>query len=167
MTGARPSAADIVPVVVTDAEPLAAVQAACFDETWSAASVAGLLSGFGTFGFWATIDGAEGRLPVGYVLVRSIGDEAEILSIAVLSGERGHGIAARLLARALDAATQRGARKVFLEVAPDNAAAIALYGRAGFVKVGVRRGYYQAPGGAKDAMVLARESAARPAASKP
>ncbi len=162
MTAANPSATDIVPVVVTDAAPLAALQAACFDEHWSAASVAGLLSGFGTFGFWALIHGVQGRLPVGYVLVRAVGDEAEILSIAVLLERRGHGIAAGLLARALDAAAQRGARKVFLEVAAGNAPAIGLYARAGFAKAGVRRAYYSAPGGARDALVFAR-TLAKPA----
>jgi len=43
---------------------------------------------------------------------------------------------------------------VFLEVRPSNPGAIALYLSEGFVQVGLRKGYYQAPGGREDALVL-------------
>jgi len=56
---------------------------------------------------------------------------------------------------ALAAAAAGGAKAVFLEVAADNAAALALYQEAGFETVGVRRGYYPRPGGgAADALNL-------------
>jgi ribosomal-protein-alanine N-acetyltransferase len=45
---------------------------------------------------------------------------------------------------------------MFLEVAADNLAAIALYQATGFIKVGVRKGYYPHPDGAKDALVMRR-----------
>ena len=45
---------------------------------------------------------------------------------------------------------------MFLEVAADNLAAIALYQATGFAKVGVRKGYYPHPDGAKDALVMRR-----------
>ena len=46
---------------------------------------------------------------------------------------------------------------MFLEVAVDNPAAIALYQAAGFVPAGRRRGYYRRQGAdAMDALVLRR-----------
>ena len=54
------------------------------------------------------------------------------------------------------AAAARGAVRVFLEVADDNAAARALYARAGFVEAGRRPGYYAgADGERRDALLLA------------
>ena len=51
-----------------------------------------------------------------------------------------------------------GAEAMFLEVAADNAAAIALYaGAGGFVRVGARPGYYPRETGAIDALVMRRD----------
>ena len=53
-----------------------------------------------------------------------------------------------------------GAGEAFLEVRPSNLAAIRLYQSMGFEQIGIRRGYYQAPDGREDAIVLRRELAA-------
>jgi ribosomal-protein-alanine N-acetyltransferase len=55
----------------------------------------------------------------------------------------------------LGEARRRGAVEAFLEVRVDNEAARALYARAGFAQVGLRRGYYD--GGRVDAVVMRRE----------
>jgi ribosomal-protein-alanine N-acetyltransferase len=39
-------------------------------------------------------------------------------------------------------------------VRPSNSAARALYARAGFAEIGLRRGYYPAGGGREDAVVM-------------
>ena len=53
-------------------------------------------------------------------------------------------------------ATSQGATRMALEVAVDNAPAIALYRALGFVTVGRRKGYYaRAGGGAIDAAIMA------------
>jgi ribosomal-protein-alanine N-acetyltransferase len=53
-------------------------------------------------------------------------------------------------------AAAQGATRLFLEVADDNAAALALYARAGFSEAGRRPGYYARPdGGRQDALILA------------
>ena len=51
-------------------------------------------------------------------------------------------------------AAASGIGEAFLEVRPSNLAAIRLYQRLGFEQIGIRRGYYQAPDGRKDAIVL-------------
>jgi ribosomal-protein-alanine N-acetyltransferase len=57
-----------------------------------------------------------------------------------------------------DDLTMTSARKLFLEVAADNPAAIKLYARNGFQKVSERQGYYVRPDGRPaTAIVMARD----------
>jgi ribosomal-protein-alanine N-acetyltransferase len=46
------------------------------------------------------------------------------------------------------------AQRIFLEVRVSNAAARALYARAGFREIATRRDYYPAAAGREDALVL-------------
>jgi ribosomal-protein-alanine N-acetyltransferase len=141
---------------VAHADALAAIHAAAFRaaEAWSAAVLATQLSRPGCF---ALID------PVGgMVLARVAADEAEILTLAVAPAARRGGIGRRLVAAAMRRAAAAGAAAMFLEVAPGNAPARALYARAGFVRVG-RRAHYYPNGG--DALVLRAELTPRAAAT--
>ena len=54
-------------------------------------------------------------------------------------------------------ARRQGMRRVVLEVRASNAAAIALYRKAGFSNIGLRRDYYQAENGREDAILMGRE----------
>jgi ribosomal-protein-alanine N-acetyltransferase len=63
-----------------------------------------------------------------------------------------------LLRDLLAVAHRADARRVFLDVRADNPVAQRLYTRHGFVRIGVRRGYYQPSG--TDAVVMLREAAA-------
>jgi [ribosomal protein S18]-alanine N-acetyltransferase len=129
------------------AAAMAALHAAAFPpaERWDAHAFATQLALPGGFGFLA---GDQGM-----VLARHAADEAEILTIAVVPAARRAGLGARLLRAAEAYAISQGARKMFLEVAPDNLPAAELYGAAGYLEVGRRRRYY--PDGS-DALVLAR-----------
>ncbi|MDZ4062926.1 MAG: GNAT family N-acetyltransferase, partial [Brevundimonas sp.] len=94
--------------------------------------------------------------PQGFILIRSVADEAEILTLAVDPGARRQGLGARLVREGAAAAAARGAARLFLEVADDNPAALALYAGAGFTEAGRRPGYYARPdGGRQDALILA------------
>ncbi len=97
---------------------------------------------------------AEGDV-VGYAGLCDYPDEAFVQTLAVARSSQGRGIGARLLVALLEEATRRNNRVVSLEVRSDNEAAHRLYARHGFVRAGVRRGYY--PGGI-DALVLTRRS---------
>jgi ribosomal-protein-alanine N-acetyltransferase len=59
-----------------------------------------------------------------------------------------------LLRAVIDEAERQGRPSAVLEVAADNAAARALYARAGFVAVGHRPRYYRRGGAAVDALIL-------------
>jgi ribosomal-protein-alanine N-acetyltransferase len=99
-------------------------------------------------------ESATGEL-LGWAGVRTVADEAEILTVGVVPAARRRGIARRLLAALLGAARDRGAAVAYLEVRIDNEAARALYASEGFAEIGLRRGYYD--GGRVDAVVMSRE----------
>lgn len=80
---------------------------------------------------------------VGMTVLWVIMDEAHIATLAVHPDYRGLGIGKRLLAKALLAAYQRGARLAYLEVRRSNQVAQALYQQFGFTIVGERKRYYQ------------------------
>ncbi len=143
-------------VGVAHAEVLAAVQAACFAEVWSASFMASLLAQPGSVALLAT-DAAANPEAVGMALFRAVAGEAELLAIGVLPAVRGRRTGGALLDAALAGAAQDGAHAMFLEVAVDNGPAWALYRRAGFVQVGRRTGYYRRPDGMLvDALILSR-----------
>ena len=149
----------IEPARRADAKALARVHAASFDASWSAADLATLLDGPGAFALMARHEGVQA-----FVLARAIADEAEILTIAVSPDFRRRGLARTLVDAAARLAESHGAQSLFLEVAEDNPAAIALYGGAGFALVGHRRSYYARPGVAPvDALVMRRDLNRRPA----
>lgn len=95
-----------------------------------------------------------GEEPQGFALWRSLGDEAEILSIAVAPEHRRRGMAAALLDEVATSAAAEGMRALFLEVDAGNVAARRLYERAGFYRVGLRRRYYR---NGADALVLRKD----------
>ncbi len=134
---------------MTDAER-ALLHAACFvsPRPWSEAEFRDLSQDRFCF-----IEETPDALAVGRVIV----DEAELLTIAVHPAQRKQGQGRALLARFLATARARGAQTAFLEVAADNAAAIALYQNAGFEQTGRRKGYYHHPDGkVVDALIMAR-----------
>ena len=90
----------------------------------------------------------------GLLLGRVILDEAELLTLAVAPQSRRQGLGRALVQDFLETARARGAKTAFLEVAAPNQAALALYLAMGFTQTGRRRGYYSAPGGAQDALIL-------------
>jgi ribosomal-protein-alanine N-acetyltransferase len=132
---------------------MARIDAAAFprDRAWPEAEIAALL---GTGGV-AAITGQDG-----FALVRVLPPEAELLTIAVDPAVQGQGHGTALLADVLHHAAQSGVEVLFLEVASDNAAARALYERAGFAQVGQRKGYYRRSDGTRsDALILSRDPA--------
>ncbi|MGO9743257.1 MAG: GNAT family N-acetyltransferase [Roseiarcus sp.] len=138
------------------AEQCAGIHAAAFAHPWSAGEFAKLISDPATVGA-AALDPATLSVR-GFALSRCAADEAEILTIAVLPSCRKCGVARDLLREHLQQAAFAGARRIFLEVDADNAAALALYAKSGFVKVGERPGYYRRHAGPPvKALVMRRD----------
>jgi ribosomal-protein-alanine N-acetyltransferase len=91
---------------------------------------------------WIAEDGGE---IAGFLVARIVGEEAEILNLAVAEKARRAGIATKLLARASDEMKHSGAQMCFLEVRESNSVAKAFYSRMGFETIGTRARYYQHP----------------------
>jgi ribosomal-protein-alanine N-acetyltransferase len=106
------------------------------------------------------VDETAGEL-CGYAVLMPGVEEAELLNIGVAAAFQRKGLGRRMLSTLLKTAAEQGLNRVFLEVRAGNRAAIALYLRAGFSQVGVRRGYYQNAAGSEDALVMACDAAAR------
>jgi ribosomal-protein-alanine N-acetyltransferase len=94
---------------------------------------------------------------IGYAVMSLGAGEAHVLNVCVRDEFRGVGFGRRLLEHLLERAAAAGIGEAYLEVRPSNLAAIRLYQHLGFEQIGVRRGYYQAPDGREDAIVLKLE----------
>lgn len=139
------------PIPEGAAEPLAVLHRACFpDDPWEAGALTRIMALSGGFGWLAW----EESDPVGFILVRDLGNECEILSLGVAPRWRRLGVARELLAAAIKEARIRNLPSLVLEVAIDNDAAGSLYSSTGFVAVGRRARYYNRPDGRADALIL-------------
>lgn len=126
---------------------MAALHARGFEAAWGEAAIRSLLESPGVFAI-ALADGS------GFAMGRAAAEEAELLTIAVDPSRRRVGLGRLLLDAVILRAADAGAGELHLEVAVDNAPAIALYERAGFGHTGRRRGYYQRSGERVDALVM-------------
>jgi [ribosomal protein S18]-alanine N-acetyltransferase len=139
------------PAQPADAARLAAVGAACFGSPWGEPSLCSALAEAGTAGWvWQPAPIAP---PAGYVLARRVGDEVELLHLAVTAPWRGRGAGGALLQRLVAWSRAEAVRAIHLEVADANATARRLYARHGFVAVGCRPRYY----GDEDAILMRLE----------
>ena len=89
----------------------------------------------------------------GYGVMSFGAGEAHILNLCIHRELRDQGVGRMLLQHLLSAARHAGMFDAFLEVRPSNHGAIKLYESLGFVRIGVRKGYYQASPGREDALV--------------
>jgi ribosomal-protein-alanine N-acetyltransferase len=152
----------IIPIWAGSAVPLALLHSACFpEEPWDAPALDRVLALSGGFGFCAW----QADLPVGFVLVRDLGGECEILSLGVIPESRRQGIGSALMQAVFAEAERRGGASIVLEVADDNAAARQLYAGLGFVAVGRRPRYYSRVAESADALILRRMTRAEPGAA--
>lgn len=141
----------IVEAGAEHAAVVAALHAACFAEGWPAPEIARLMAMPGAL---TLIETGEGDMPLGFLIARRAADEAEIVTVGTLPAARRQGVARRLILHLREALAAGGAGALFIEVADANGPALGLYRSLGFEAVGRRKGYYQRPGGAEDALVM-------------
>ncbi|MBH1684289.1 ribosomal protein S18-alanine N-acetyltransferase [Stenotrophomonas maltophilia] len=96
-------------------------------------------------------------LLIGYGVLSIAADEAHVLNICIDPLAQARGLGRQLLRALVQLAADRGAQRVFLEVRPSNAPALALYHSEGFNEIGRRPRYYPAAQGREDAVVMAIE----------
>jgi ribosomal-protein-alanine N-acetyltransferase len=140
----------LLPATAALAPAMASAHAQAFDTPWDQATIEELLGGPGGYAFVAL-----GEDPLGMVMCRAIGGEAEVLTLAVAPWTRRQGVALALMTAAIDRARAADANEMFLEVDVDNIPAIRLYERLGFTRAGLRKAYYdRGAKGRADALVM-------------
>lgn len=130
----------LIPISTEDGVALEQIHATCFPDAWDLETFDQLLMEEMTCGWLATSN--EGY-PVGFILARVLGDEAEILTFAVRPQYQRGGIGRLLLSELMDFLISVDCVKIFLEVAVDNPGAIALYKSMDYIIVGKRPNYYK------------------------
>ena len=126
---------------------VADLEVACFADPWSEKALELLVQ-----------DGAYGAVYLSNGKVMAYGgilwapDEGQITNIATHPDARRCGMGAAILEHLIAVARARGCEQLSLEVRVSNTPAISLYERYGFLKMGIRRGFYKHP--TEDAFVM-------------
>ncbi|MGQ3177723.1 MAG: GNAT family N-acetyltransferase [Blastomonas fulva] len=157
MAGARSPYADPPPYqlisgLAADAAvgPIMQVMQAAFDpvygEAWNHSQTRSMLAMPLTHTIVAEIlprpPEAQPGEPIGFSMSRRIGDEEELLLIAVIPEWRQFGAGSSLLTQVIENAKDAGVGRIFLEMRSNNPAS-HLYHKFGFTQVGLRKNYYK------------------------
>jgi ribosomal-protein-alanine N-acetyltransferase len=133
---------------------IAALHRLLFDPSWDEPAIARLFDQPASLAFVAEVDGAI----TGFVLAQVAADQADLLSIGVRPSHQRRGLASRLITELASALKALTVRKLYLEVAADNTAALACYRALGFAEAGMRKAYYTRGAYAPaDAVLLVRD----------
>ena len=130
---------------------IAELEKLCFNDPWSQNSIASELGN--RLSCWLVA--LDYDTVVGYVGSQTVLGETDMMNIAVHPDYRNHGIASALIDALIEKLTQQGSHSLMLEVRVSNTPAKNLYGKLGFVSVGIRKNYYRNP--KEDALILRKE----------
>jgi ribosomal-protein-alanine N-acetyltransferase len=151
----NPATLHVEPARGADAETVARLHAQGFYRGWTREEFAAYIAGEGTPVYVA----CDARRKIaGFAMLRHLGEDVELITIAVDRKWRGKGVGLMLMRAVFEAVRMSPAKRMLLEVAADNVAALKLYGKLGFAKIGERKGYYpRADGTPATAIVMARD----------
>lgn len=137
-----PSEVLLRPLLPADLDALEAMERVLFGAgAWSRVSLAEEIDGPGRW-YVGAQDSASGDL-IGYAGLWFDGYDGQVMTVGTRPDAQGRGIGRLLLDALLRHARDLGAGDVLLEVRVDNEPALRLYERAGFERLGRRKGYYQ------------------------
>lgn len=138
-----------------DLPKIAEIHAASFPNKWNAEELARMKAQDGVTILVARRASPYGtRAPLGFLILRTAADEAEVITVAVHPRQRGRGIGKKLMEAGLFRLYADRCSHLFLEVDASNEAALLLYKGLGFRQVGQRKGYYGGSGGDGTALVM-------------
>ena len=140
----------IAPMQPQDVAEVLAIEQVAYEFPWTHGNfVDSLRAGHSAW----TMRDTSGNL-LAYAVVMMALDEAHLLNLTVAPACQRFGFGWRMLEAMAENARGYGARTMLLEVRPSNSAAQSMYGRYGFVRIGIRRDYYPAREGREDAIVM-------------
>lgn len=137
-------------MTMEDGAAVAEMEHQLFPDAWSEKSVLETLEQPDTICLMAEKAGRA----AGYLLAYTVAGEVEIARIAVAKELQRQGVASTLLDELETLCKSRGVRKILLDVRAGNAAARALYTKAGFAEDGIRQRFYDDP--TEDAVLMSR-----------
>lgn len=132
---------ETAPLTADEAGAAAALEARCFSAPWSPEMIEAAVMQSNAVFLGAAVDDVF----AGHVGMLCVLDEGQICNLAVDPAFRRMGVGSALLDALKTEAARRGLAVLMLEVRASNIAAQALYEKSGFVRVGVRRGFYANP----------------------
>ena len=138
------------PMAEPDLEDVVAAEREIYPFPWTRGNFLDALHA--GYSAWVLRDTARGVAAYSVMMIAL--DEAHLLNLSVARGVQRTGLGWRTLDWMADVARGYGGRTMMLEVRPTNEAALRLYDRYGFERIGVRRGYYPAHQGREDAVVM-------------
>ena len=133
-----------------DNEEISLLEKECFSDAWSYDAIVSTQKMPSFLGLVCEQNGGIS----GYLGVSQVLDEADIMLIAVKTTKRRQGIAKRLLVKMQEILTEKGVKRIFLEVRKSNVPAIKCYENFGFSAIFERKRYY-ADG--EDAIIMEKE----------
>jgi len=140
-------------MAAADLDQVIAIESAVYPHPWSRGNFVDSLQ--------AAYDASvclSGERVLAYWLLMHAPDASHLLNFSVEPSRQRQGLGSRLLNRLLGVLRAQRVDAVVLEVRPSNLGALALYERAGFERIGVRRGYYPAADRQReDAIVMRRD----------
>ena len=137
------------PMEAKDVAQVTQLEQICFSDAWSEKLVADLLTS--SYDEAWVLAGPDDRI-AGYINIRFLAGEGELMRIAVSPEHRGQGYSRILMDRMITSAREQEAPELTLEVRAGNAPAIGLYTSYGFVSEAVRKAYYHNP--TEDALIM-------------
>lgn len=132
----------IVPMAARHIEALAELERACFSAPWSAQSLREELDN--PLAHFRVAEDESGAV-LGYAGMHVLADEGFITNVAVSPAARRQGVGKALLQDLAVYGAGNRFYRITLEVRVSNTPAIALYEGLGYVRDGVRPGFYSHP----------------------
>lgn len=127
-------------MTLEDLDDVTAIEAATFPTPWSRESFRQELERNVAARYLVAV---KNERVIGYAGAWIILDESHITNIAIAEAERGHGYGRLLTAALMQYLSNLGAAYATLEVRRSNLRAQNLYESLGFVRLGVRKQYYE------------------------
>ncbi|MDR2356166.1 MAG: ribosomal protein S18-alanine N-acetyltransferase [Clostridiales Family XIII bacterium] len=141
---------DIRDATRADAAAVAEIETLCFTSPWSRADILREIEGNELAYYIVCADRAR---VISYAGLWTVLNEGHITNVAVHPDFRGRGAGTAVLAALIERTRRRaGITDFTLEVRASNAAALRLYGKAGFWEEGRRKNYYTRP--PEDAVIM-------------
>jgi ribosomal-protein-alanine N-acetyltransferase len=153
--GVAPSSARLRSYLPSDFETLYRIDQICFPKgiSYGRFEMKVYLRARGSYCLLAETGGNV----AGFILTELAPDEGHIVTLDVLEDYRRQGIGSLLLGAAENEMASRGGKRMVLETATTNSAAIALWEKHGYRELGIMKCYY---GNGLDAFRMGKELAA-------